>query len=261
MTSSPAVTKAIQESGAIFDDLVGRYPENLARIAKANRERILWQVKEVVDHVVPGSVVVDLGGGSVPFMAICQELGFSTTVVDDFGDATYEGIDVVLSLFGDRGVTVRNVDIFSQDFEFGDPGSIGMVCSHDSMEHWHQSPKHLFHLAWDALATDGVFWLGVPNAANLRKRLMMPLGKAPWSLMQDWYEEPIFRGHVREPIAADLRYIAEDVGATEYAVYGRNWIGYRNHRKMVRAVTPYIDRALQLRPALCSDLYLRAVRK
>jgi len=243
-------------------EVVGRdvNPDNLARVAQRNRSRLLWQISRVVEAVPVGSTVVDLGGGAVPFMAVCQQMGYSTIVVDDFGDATYDGVDVVLGLFDDLGVEVRNVDIFSPDFRLGEAGSIGMVCSHDSMEHWHQSPKQLFHQCWSVLQPGGIFWLGVPNAVNVRKRLMVPLGRASWSSMDHWYEQPEFRGHVREPILADLRYIAADIGASDYEVFGRNWLGYRNPKAAVRALTPYVDRALQLRPSLCSDLYLWAQR-
>ena len=43
--------------------------------------------------------------------------------------------------------------------------------------------------------------VGVPNCVNLRKRLTVPLGRGKWSPMADWYEQPSFRGHVREPDA------------------------------------------------------------
>lgn len=254
------MTASESQISDIFEELVARYPDKLGAIARRNKSRIVWQSQQVAERVAPGSKVIDLGGGAVPFMAICQKLGYETIVVDDFGDATYDGIDVVLSLFEETGVSVRNVDVFSEEFRFGDAGSVGMVCSHDSMEHWHQSPKRMFHLAWEALAAGGVFWLGVPNSANIRKRVMVPLGKASWSSMEHWYEQPVFRGHVREPIVADLDYIAADVGANNYEIFGRNWLGYRNPNPLVRSVTPYLDRALQLRPSLCSDIYLWATR-
>lgn len=246
------------EHDRIFDEIVDQYPSSLKSIAIANKKRILWQVETVVKHATGGGTIVDLGGGTVPFMGVCQKLGYKTVVADDFGDATYADADRVLEIFHRIGVIVRNLNLLSDEFSIGDAESVAMVTCHDSMEHWHNSPKQLFANVWTALEANGSFWLGVPNAVNLRKRLTVPFGKGTWSHMDDWYEQSEFRGHVREPVVADLRYIAKDIGATDYEIFGRNWLGYRHPSKAIRAVIPYIDRPMQRRPAICSDIYLLA---
>ncbi len=76
--------------------------------------------------------------------------------------------------------------------------------------------------------------------------------------MNDWYETLIFRGHVREPDVGDLGYIAKDMGLNDYKVDGKNWIGYRANSKLIRSIIPYTDKLLQLKPSLCSDIYLIA---
>jgi SAM-dependent methyltransferase len=124
------------------------------------------------------------------------------------------------------------------------------------MEHWHNSPKRLFAEVARALRPGGLFLLGVPNCVNLRKRLTVPLGVGKWSAMAEWYEEELFRGHTREPDVGDLYYIARDLGLAEVEVFGRNWAGYANRHRGVRVVTPFIDRLLQVRPTLCSDIYV-----
>jgi hypothetical protein len=88
------------------------------------------------------------------------------------------------------------------------------------MEHWHHSPKALFGQLMRALRPGGLFFLGVPNCVNLRKRLMVPLGRGKWSPMGDWYEQPVFRGHVREPDVDDLWYIARDLALVDAACSG-----------------------------------------
>ncbi|MBV9124902.1 MAG: methyltransferase domain-containing protein, partial [Planctomycetes bacterium] len=134
--------------------------------------------------------------------------------------------------------------------------SLDVVTTFDSMEHWHHSPKKLFASVVKSLAAGGLFILGGPNCFNLRKRLTVPLGIGGWSRMTDWYEPEVFRGHVREPSVADLRYIAKDMGLTDVAILGRNWAGLHSRFGVARAVTPVIDRVLWLRPSLCSDIYL-----
>src|SRR5262249_23689895 len=74
--------------------------------------------------------------------------------------------------------------------------------------------------------------------------------------MEDWYQEPEFRGHVREPDVADLRYIALDMGLREVQILGRNWMGYVSRSGFVRLATWIADRPLRMFPSLCADIYL-----
>ncbi len=97
--------------------------------------------------------------------------------------------------------------------------------------------------------------IGTPNAVNLRKRLAVPLGRSNWSRFEDWYDPPVFTGHVREPTVSDLERIARDVGLATWQVVGRNWLGYRR-RRLGQAIATVVDRPLRLRPTLCSTLYL-----
>src|SRR5207249_4442450 len=101
-----------------------------------------------------------------------------------------------------------------------------------------------------------LFVLSVPNCVNLRKRLTTPLGIGGWSRMEEWYEEPVFRGHVREPSVSDLRHIANDMGLTDVSILGRNWLGLSSRSAVVRTLALLSDRVLRLRPSLCSNLYL-----
>lgn len=73
--------------------------------------------------------------------------------------------------------------------------------------------------------------------------------------MEDWYEPDIFRGHVREPSARDLNYIAKDINLANPTIIGRNWTAGAG--KIMRV----IDYALRPFPSLCSDLYLIGVKR
>jgi hypothetical protein len=76
--------------------------------------------------------------------------------------------------------------------------------------------------------------------------------------MKDWYEQDRFGGHVREPDVDDLLYIVRNVGLTAAKVYGRNWIGLRHPNRLIQIGTRAVDRLLQARPSLCSDIYVLA---
>lgn len=244
---------------AAIDEIAAHYPDELSDHLKANHGRIKWQIQEITKHARADATLLDLGAGIVPFMPVCKMLGYDAIIADDYGDDYYrdKGLATVLDHFHSIGVRVVEQDIFDKDF-VDNFDKLDVVTAHDTMEHWHNSPKELFHGLWSKLSPDGLLWVGVPNCVNLRKRLTTPLGRAKWSSMADWYETPVFRGHVREPDVDDLQYIARDLGAARTDIVGRNWIGYRHPSPLVRKVTPFADKLLRMRPSLCSDIYLYA---
>lgn len=250
----------MQEISRLFDHELANYPETYRPILTANRSRLIWQVSQIVENIAPGGQLLDIGAGIVPFMLICRKLGYAVTIIDDLGDSTYQNPDRdrVMERFAKAGVRFVNGDAFTSTGEAVFDRSYDLVTSHDSMEHWHNSPKWLFHRLWGSMPAGGLLWIGVPNSVNLRKRITVPFGRGKWSTMDDWYEKPVFRGHVREPDVGDLAYIARDLGASRYRIVGKNWIGYRHPSKFIRTVTPFVDRAMQLRPSLCTDINLLA---
>jgi SAM-dependent methyltransferase len=176
-------------------------------------------------------------------------------VIDDFRDAGFfKHDDPRHQMDSYYGFIRINRDIVKDGIDFK-PESIDVFTCFDSMEHWHASPKQLFHQCMKALRPGGLFILGVPNCVNLRKRITIPLGRGKWSSMEDWYESPTFRGHVREPDIDDLRYLASDLKLLNVRMIGRNWQGYAGH-VAIATLTRLLDLPLRMFPALCSDIYL-----
>lgn len=139
-----------------------------------------------------------------------------------------------------------------------------ITCFH-CLEHWHHSPKHLFREICRALKPGGMLFLATPNAVNIRKRLTVMLGMNNWSPLDEWYEEePIFRGHVREPILADLINICTRNGLQVEATYGRNFIGRdslvlsRVPKPIRHAIGSTSQMVLKYLPTLCSDIHIAA---
>lgn len=186
----------------------------------------------------------------------CAAVGMRVTLVDDFRDPVNQAHnDSVLDIHRSWGVEVVRRDVIEEGL--GLPATcVDAITAFDVMEHWHHSPKTLFHGCTASLVADGLFVLATPNCANLRKRVLMPVGRVKWSSMADWYEQSRFRGHVREPDVGDLRYIASDLQLAGVEILGRNWAGLRSASGGRRAVARAVDRALQLRPQLCSDIYM-----
>jgi 2-polyprenyl-3-methyl-5-hydroxy-6-metoxy-1,4-benzoquinol methylase len=248
-----------QESAAgITETLVSlakRYPATLVQAQLDGIPRNAFHV-ELVRKLVQreDAVIADIGGGICPFSPACAALGMKVTLVDDFADRvnhTDPGSNA-LALHRELGV-----EVIARDVTKGlslPANRFDAITCFDAMEHWHNSPKTLFHGLMESLRPGGWFILSVPNCVNLRKRITVPLGYGKWSPVSLWYDDPVFRGHVREPDIDDLRYIAADLGLKDAKVFGRNWLGF--NRPGLRAMMPVIDGILRLRPSLCANIYL-----
>jgi SAM-dependent methyltransferase len=241
-----------------IEDLARSYPPDVVDRQLLDVDRIVFHVGLARSLVGEGGTLVDLGGGVGMMSLGCALAGLNPVVVDDFNDPINRTHgDSILDLHRRAGVQIIRRDVVADSIDFPD-GSVDLFTTFESLEHWHNSPKRLLHDAVRALRPGGHLVIGVPNCVNLRKRITTPLGRAKWSTMQDWYEEPIFRGHVREPDIADLRYIAADLDLEVVDILGRNWMAYVSPRRWVRRLVPIVDRVLRPFPALCSDIYLVA---
>lgn len=239
-----------------LQSIARKYPPNMVKDQLQDIRRIAYHIGLVVSRKGTDCRICDLGGGLGLFSVGCAAIGMKSILLDDFSDPINEQIgESVLELHKSYGVQVISRDAVRDGIDFP-AESLDVITSFDSMEHWHNSPKRLFASVVKTLVPGGLFVLGTPNSVNLRKRISVPLGISAWSQMKDWYEPDVFRGHVREPSVGDLRYIANDMKLTDISVAGRNWLGYDSRFKVVRVLTPPLDRLLQTFPALCSDIYI-----
>lgn len=160
----------------------------------------------VLRHVPLGAPIIDFGAGRCLKAAVCAELGYSVTAVDDFGDAWHredrsraERVAVFAKLSG-----VRLVDAVPEGAQYA------MIMLHDVLEHLPNSPRHLLEPLLAHLAPRGSLFVTVPNAANLRKRVALVMGKTnlpPYAGFY-WHEGEVWRGHIREYVRDDLVQLA-----------------------------------------------------
>jgi SAM-dependent methyltransferase len=239
-----------------LDELALKYPPDLVPMAKRDVPRMTFSICLALRHAVPRPTICDVGGGVCLFSLGLSALGYDAILIDDFGDDWHgQSAQGALGLHSRYGVQIVSTDVLAKGVSL-EPGSLDVVTCFDTMEHFHHSPKRLFHQLVAALRPNGIFLLGVPNRVNLRKRVMIPFGGAPWSTMDGWYEQEIFRGHVREPDVPDLRYICRDLGLDVVDVVGRNWQGTKSKKRLNRNLARIADHGLRLFPSLCSDLYI-----
>ncbi|MGO9566185.1 MAG: class I SAM-dependent methyltransferase [Desulfomonilaceae bacterium] len=206
--------------------------------------------------VPDAKTMCDIGGGWGAFAALCSKMGFDATLVDDFGDyGCNDKSDPRWYLPEAYGVQVLRQNVLAEDF-FLEPKKYDVITCFDCLEHLHNSPKKFLHCVVAALKPGGLMLIGVPNCVNLMKRVRVIAGTHSWSELQEWYENPVFRGHVREPSVSDLYQIARDLDLEEATVFGYNWLGRQKDSLIVRLLARLFDSLLRLRPSLCSDLYL-----
>jgi len=237
--------------------VVARFPEHL-RGQVQEADRFAFHVNLIASRKGTHARVCDVGSGWGTFALGCAAAGMDVVMVDDLGDHGFfdtETLAAMRKLYAEYGVELHSRDVVVDGLGFA-AESFDAITSFDCFEHLHHSPKRLVAQIRSALRPQGIFILGLPNCVNLRKRLTVPFGVGKWSPMAEWYENDVFRGHVREPDVDDLLYIARDMKLTDVQVYGRNWMGYISRFALVRTFTPFIDRLLRLRPTLCSDIYV-----
>lgn len=248
----------------ILSEIVAQYPAQLRASQERDIPRQAYQARLLIDRMGrsgkdPRScAVMDIGGGIGMFTPLCRALGFGRAVLlDDFRDPVNQEIgNGILEIHRRYGVEVVTCDIIEEGLPPALGSDFDVITCFATIEHWHHSPKKVLHQACGALKPRGVFVISVPNCVNLRKRLTVLFGYGKWSKMEDWYESARFRGHVREPDVEDLWYIARDLCLKNVQIYGRNWAGYISGSPLIRWCTGIADSLLQLRPSLCSDLYM-----
>ena len=239
-----------------IEALAAQYPGEEADKQRRDVPRILFNLSLALNGLSQGSRIADIGGGLGLFSVGAAALGMRVTLVDDFQDPGNISIaDAILNIHRRLGVEIDRRDVTHDRLDF-EPASFDVITTFDSIEHWHASPKGVLHQMVAALKSGGRLVIGVPNCVNLRKRLTVPLGRGKWSSMADWYEQPTFRGHVREPDVGDLLYIARDLELTNTRILGRNWVGYVSSSRPIRIATILCDRLLRHFPTLCADIYL-----
>jgi len=217
-----------------------------------------------------GKHLVDLGAGLSIFGPLCRAHGMKVTLVDDFGgggggEMSQRGQEIPLleAFEKELGVAVVRENFLQHKLPLPDREVDVVTCFH-SLEHWHHSPKRLFREIVRILKPGGLLVLATPNAVNLRKRLYVLFGRSNFPLLGTWYEDgdPIYRGHVREPVIRDLVQLMQWNGLRVVATYGRNFIGRDSTAlcflptALVRGIATGSDWLLRHVPSLCSDIHV-----
>ena len=234
------------------------------------RELFYLQLLHDTGLLQPGKHLVDLGAGTSAFGPVARALGMEVTIADDFGGGGGVELDnldrtrrIINGWRHELGIRVLEIDLLNQPLAL-ETASVDVVTSINSLEHWHHSPKRLFREIVRVLKPRGYLILVTPNAANLRKRFDAVIGRNIWDRLEWWYHDgdPVFRGHVREPVIADLKQMMLWNDIEPVAVYGRNFLGRCSKAlefippRLLSSGAMFANHFLQFFPSLCSDIHV-----
>lgn len=153
----------------------------------------------------PGSSILDFGCGPCDKTAILQLMGYECSGYDDLRDEWHkEGgkRERILAFAQECGIDFRGPVGGEVPFE---KHSFDMVMLHDVLEHLHDSPRHLLLHLLEFLKPEGLIFVTVPNAVNIRKRIDVLFGKTNLPKFEAYYwTDGPWRGHVREYVKDDL---------------------------------------------------------
>lgn len=171
-------------------------------------------VRKVVEWSSCDAKVLDFGAGPCDKTALFALAGMQITAFDDLQDAWHK-------LNGNREKILAFAD--SVGIEYIVPSTPGelpipdkeydVLMSHDVLEHLHVSPRALLNKLLHYVKPGGIMVITVPNAANLRKRIHLLLGKTNYNPYTYYYWYPgLWRGHIREYVRNDLILLNQFLG-------------------------------------------------
>jgi SAM-dependent methyltransferase len=192
-------------------------------------------------HLKPSSKILDFGCGPCDKTAILQFLGYSCSGYDDLGDdwcnlpGSKEKIQDFAKGCGiDFHIAIDNVFPFEKNF-------FDMVMLHDVIEHLHDSPRDILNDLLDLVRPEGLLFITVPNAVNIRKRIDVLFGKTNLPPFDSYYWYPgSWRGHIREYVKDDLIQLSEYLNLEVIELRGCD------HHHMLQKLPPQVKLAYML---------------
>lgn len=182
-------------------------------IENALDDVVVNMVTTITNYLDRGSRILDFASGPCDKTAMIQCLGYECSAYDDLNDDWHRKDDNINKIID----FAHKCNI---DFRLAENGHLpfpeqhyDMVMAHDVIEHLHDSPKELLNDLCELLKPNGLLFITVPNAVNIKKRLSVLIGKTNLPAYETyyWYPSP-WRGHVREYVKNDLDLLAQYLG-------------------------------------------------
>jgi len=199
MTMDKSIEDAIRQTLEEFPFEGYMLPEKTVKGAYSNIAKI------ALSYLTPGSTILDFGCGPCDKTAVLQFLGFHCSAYDDLRDDWHNipgNKEKIISFAKTCGIDFRESNEGILPFE---KNSFDMIMLHDVLEHLHDSPRDLLNDLLELAKPNGLLFVTVPNAVNIRKRINVLFGKTNLPRFEGYYWYPgHWRGHIREYVKNDL---------------------------------------------------------
>ena len=200
-----------------------------------NRDFIRHQYTiQAIQRYVPCEtrpVVLDVAAGwAVPSRIIAQEFGYRVFAIDSL----LTGGKEVLELTNRTLPTIAIWDLLTQSLPIK-TASVDVVLFLATIEHLRDSPKSLLEEFHRVLKPGGLLFIDTPNILELRKRLMLLLGKQIMPSIQFVYHTNFHSGHHREYTLDDL---VQVLGWSKFQVVEATLLDTLSGLSMAKRVPP-----------------------
>jgi len=173
------------------------------------RQSVEQVVRTVRRFAKPSTRILDFGAGSCDKVSVLQTLGYQCSACDDLNDPWHRqaGVADKIKHFAKKlGIDYVLVEGGELPFE---PETFDIVMMHDVIEHLHDSPREIVLRLVNLVKPNGLIFVTVPNAVNIKKRIRVLSGRTNYPPYDQFYWWPgAWRGHVREYVLDDLRQLA-----------------------------------------------------
>jgi len=166
----------------------------------------------VLRHLPDRGSILDFASGPCDKTAVLQELGYACSAYDDLQDDWHliEGNkENILSFAEGMGIDFKVAEGGSFPYQ---KNSFDMIMMHGVLEHLPDSPRDLLNDLLELAKPEGLLFVTVPNAVNIRKRISVLMGRTNLPDFSCYYWKPgPWRGHVREYVRNDLKQLADNL--------------------------------------------------
>ncbi len=206
-----------------FKDLIIKFPFK-GYINTNSLNGIYKTVANVaIKNLKPGASILDFGSGPCDKTGLLKLMGFNCTACDDLQDEWHteeNNREKILNFANSLDIQFYQLNGNELPFE---NESFDMVILNDVIEHLHNSPRSLLESLIEKLKYNGILFITVPNAGNIRKRINLLIGKTNMPPFSEyyWYQGP-WRGHNREYVYDDLKKLAKFLNLKDVNIRGEN---------------------------------------
>lgn len=229
--------------------------------AAAAEERYAF-VRDLLRRVAPPpATLVELGAAPGDQSLALARAGYRVTAVDlgaaEWSDRESGSLDAVLS---EGGVELVVWDLEQTPYPLAEQ-SFDVVVLTEVFEHLREYPARTLAEARRILRPGGVLVLTTPNAAYLRNRVKLAIGRSVYTPLGDWLHGEPHARHAREYTRSELVSVVRHAGLDPVAVTGRHF--YRssgNQAPHARAAKTLLDLVARRIPTLGPSLVVVARR-